>query len=101
MYCCWLSQFNTAHFESCACCEQVCGCVFTRYYGCGLVAPDELLGLDVLDLGCGVGVDVFLLSKFVGPAGHVIGIDMTAEQVRTSFQHNTQRLRTQANKLRT
>ena len=53
-----------------------------RYYGCGLVAPDELLGLDVLDLGCGVGVDVFLLSKFVGPAGHVIGVDMTAEQVR-------------------
>ena len=45
------------------------------------MAPDELLGLDVLDLGCGVGVDVFLLSKFVGPAGHVIGVDMTAEQV--------------------
>ena len=87
----WYSVIGsaTAHIESFACCERVCGCLFTRYYGCGLVAPDELLGLDVLDLGCGVGVDVFLLSKFVGPAGHVIGIDMLAEQVRTSLDNNT------------
>ena len=52
-----------------------------RYYGCGLVAPDVLHGLDILDLGCGVGTDCFVLSRLVGPAGHVMGVDMTQEQV--------------------
>ena len=41
-----------------------------------------LFGLDVLDLGCGVGVDCFILSKLVGAGGHVIGVDLTQEQVK-------------------
>ncbi|KRH78786.1 aklanonic acid methyltransferase DauC [Ferrovum sp. JA12] len=55
--------------------------VLSRYYGCGLVAPEKLKGCRVLDLGCGTGRDVYLLSQLVGPEGEVIGIDMTEEQL--------------------
>lgn len=58
-----------------------------RYYGCGLVAPDLLDGLRVLDLGCGTGRDVFLLSRLVGERGEVVGVDMTAEQLEVAERH--------------
>ena len=45
------------------------------------MAPDELNGCDVIDLGCGAGVDCFIVSKLVGESGHVTGVDMTSEQV--------------------
>jgi ubiquinone/menaquinone biosynthesis C-methylase UbiE len=35
----------------------------------------------VVDLGCGGGLDVFLAASKVGPAGKVIGIDMTSEML--------------------
>ena len=35
----------------------------------------------VLNLGAGAGVDVFLAANKVGPAGRVIGVDMTEEMV--------------------
>ncbi len=35
----------------------------------------------VVDLGCGGGLDVLLAAKKVGPAGKVIGIDMTPEML--------------------
>jgi arsenite methyltransferase len=35
----------------------------------------------VVDLGCGGGLDVFLASAKVGPAGKAIGIDMTPEMI--------------------
>jgi arsenite methyltransferase len=38
-------------------------------------------GETVLDLGSGGGLDVFLSSKKVGPAGRAIGIDMTEDMV--------------------
>ncbi|PLW67880.1 arsenite methyltransferase [Pseudohalioglobus lutimaris] len=38
-------------------------------------------GETVVDLGSGGGLDVFLASKEVGPAGLAIGIDMTADMV--------------------
>ncbi len=51
--------------------------------GCG--APVALLSLKpgetVLDLGSGAGVDVFLAAGQVGPAGRVIGVDMTPEMI--------------------
>jgi arsenite methyltransferase len=47
--------------------------------GCG--APLGFLALQpgetVLDLGSGAGLDAFLAARQVGPAGHVIGVDMT------------------------
>jgi arsenite methyltransferase len=38
-------------------------------------------GQVVLDLGSGGGFDVFIAAAKVGPAGRVIGVDMTAEMV--------------------
>ncbi len=55
--------------------------VSNRYYGCGLVCPPLLEGCQVLDLGCGTGRDVYLLSQLVGAAGRVVGVDMTREQL--------------------
>jgi arsenite methyltransferase len=51
--------------------------------GCGnplqhaAIQPGEV----VLDLGSGAGMDSFLASSEVGPAGRVIGVDMTPEMV--------------------
>lgn len=56
--------------------------VVAKHYGCGCPVPDDdLRGLSVLDLGSGAGVDCFILSKLVGPAGAVRGVDMTDEQL--------------------
>lgn len=62
--------------------------VKARHYGCGCPIPeDDLTGLRVLDLGCGSGVDVFVLSRLVGPSGSVFGIDMTEEQLEIGRNH--------------
>lgn len=45
--------------------------VSNRYYGCGLIIPEHLDSLNVLDLGCGAGRDCFLLSALVGENGKV------------------------------
>ena len=51
--------------------------------GCG--NPLALLALregeTVVDLGSGAGIDCFLAARRVGPAGRVIGVDMTPEMV--------------------
>jgi SAM-dependent methyltransferase len=39
-------------------------------------------GETVLDLGSGGGFDCFIAAKKVGPAGHVIGVDMTPEMIK-------------------
>ena len=38
-------------------------------------------GMQVVDLGCGAGLDVFIASKHVGESGRVTGIDMTPEML--------------------
>lgn len=58
-----------------------------RFYGCGSPIPSALEGATVLDLGCGTGRDVYLLSQLVGPRGRVIGIDMTEEQLAVARKH--------------
>ncbi|KAL5016002.1 hypothetical protein ScPMuIL_005591 [Solemya velum] len=55
--------------------------VESRYYGCGWVIPDVLENMKILDLGSGSGRDCFILSKLAGETGHVIGLDMTDEQL--------------------
>lgn len=55
--------------------------VASRYYGCGLVLPEALDGLRILDLGCGAGRDVYLLARLVGADGFVTGVDMTPAQL--------------------
>lgn len=58
-----------------------------KYYGCGLVAPELLEGLTVLDLGSGTGQDCFVLSYLVGESGSVIGVDMTDQQLAVAERH--------------
>lgn len=91
---------NSSDLQTDACCtaeappeylrkalEEVHPEVLERYYGCGLVLPEALEGATVLDLGCGAGRDVYLLSRWVGPRGRVIGLDMTAEQIEVARRH--------------
>lgn len=61
--------------------------VVEKFYGCGSPIPLELAGRTVLDLGCGTGRDVFLVSKLVGAEGSVIGVDMTDEQLAVARTH--------------
>ena len=59
-----------------------------KYYGCGCPIPaEDLKGLHVLDLGCGTGLDVFILSRLVGSEGRVFGIDMTDQQIEVAMRH--------------
>lgn len=52
-------------------------------FGCGnpLAYADVRPGEVVLDLGSGAGIDLLLAAKKVGPAGRVIGVDMTDEMI--------------------
>jgi SAM-dependent methyltransferase len=61
--------------------SQVHDEVLSRYFGCGLVAPESLTGMRILDLGSGSGRDVYALSALVGESGAVVGVDMTDEQL--------------------
>jgi arsenite methyltransferase len=61
--------------------------VLARYYGCGLIAPLDLEGMHILDLGCGAGRDVYALSALVGESGRVVGVDMTQAQLDVAEQH--------------
>ena len=58
-----------------------------RSYGCGSPIPPAIEGSTVLDLGCGTGQDVYVLSKLVGSSGRVVGVDMTPEQLAVARQH--------------
>lgn len=61
--------------------------ITSRYYGCGLVIPPKLENQKILDLGCGTGRDVYLLSALVGKNGFVTGLDMTKEQLDVARKH--------------
>lgn len=61
--------------------------VTSHYYGCGLVSPQKLTGMKILDLGSGSGRDCYLLAQFVGEKGFVLGVDMTDEQLDIAQRH--------------
>lgn len=61
--------------------------VSSRYYGCGLVAPEQLEGMRILDLGSGSGQDCYVLSQLVGENGFVAGVDMTDEQLAVANEY--------------
>jgi len=61
--------------------------ITSRFYGCGSPLPPLLRGMTVLDLGCGTGRDVYIASKLVGESGHVIGVDMTDEQIGSAMKY--------------
>jgi radical SAM/Cys-rich protein len=58
-----------------------------RYYGCGSPMPLVLENQIMLDLGCGSGRDVYILSKLAGKTGFVHGIDMTENQIKVAKKH--------------
>lgn len=64
--------------------------IVTRYYGCGSPIPDQIVGCTVLDLGCGTGRDVYVISKLVGKNGRVIGIDMNDDQLAIAEKYKTE-----------
>jgi ubiquinone/menaquinone biosynthesis C-methylase UbiE len=39
----------------------------------------------VLDIGCGGGIDTLLAARAVGPAGTVLGLDMTHEMIELAL----------------
>ncbi len=91
---------STADLKTSACCTQddvpahvrdILGSihdeVLARYYGCGLVLPEALDGMHILDLGCGAGRDCYVLSKLVGERGRIIGVDMTPGQLAIARRH--------------
>ena len=61
--------------------------IVARFYGCGSPIPPALEGCTVLDLGSGSGRDVYVLSKLVGETGHVIGVDMTPEEIEVAQRY--------------
>jgi SAM-dependent methyltransferase len=61
--------------------------VLGRYYGCGLVSPQLLEGMRILDLGSGSGRDCYALAQMVGERGYVLGVDMTGEQLAVANRH--------------
>ncbi len=67
--------------------------VVNRFYGCGSPMPDDVEGLTVLDLGCGTGRDVFMVSALVGEGGRSIGVDMTPEQLAVGRDHQAEQAR--------
>ena len=50
--------------------------VLSKYYGCGLIAPNVLADMYILDLGCGSGRDCYVLSQWVGENGRIVKRDI-------------------------
>jgi SAM-dependent methyltransferase len=67
--------------------ERVHPEVKDRYFGCGLVVPNQLEGARILDLGCGAGQDVYMLAQLAGQHGAVVGVDATQEQLAVARAH--------------
>ncbi|ARU54534.1 methyltransferase [Oleiphilus messinensis] len=82
--CCTASE-PPAHLKEILC--KIHDEVMAKYYGCGLIAPDELKGTHILDLGSGAGRDCYVLSAMVGEQGSVTGVDMTDEQLAVANAH--------------
>jgi len=73
--------------------ENVCDESMSKYYGCGLIYPSCIRGTSVLDLGCGAGRDVFVLSQLVGENGFVTGVDFSEEQLAVGQKHTDWQMR--------
>lgn len=80
--CCSASEPDTASGVGFYSGEELAGLseeVASFSLGCGnpIAFAQPQLGETVLDLGSGGGLDCFIAARYVGPAGHVIGVDMT------------------------
>jgi len=70
----WWQDFPGALLES------FCG--VGNPFSLGPVNPGEM----VLDLGCGAGFDTCVAARLVGPAGQVVGVDVTLEMVARAWE---------------
>ena len=70
----WWQDFPGALLES------FCG--VGNPFSLGSVHPGEM----VLDLGCGAGFDACVAARLVGPAGQVVGVDLTPEMVHRAWK---------------
>lgn len=61
--------------------------ILDKFYGCGSPIPPLLKDCTVLDLGCGTGRDVYMVSALAGENGLSIGVDMTDEQLEVAQRH--------------
>lgn len=61
--------------------------VLERDYGCGDPSKHLKAGETVLDLGSGTGKICFIASQVVGPAGKVIGVDMTPDMLAVAREN--------------
>lgn len=61
--------------------------ILDKFYGCGSPIPKLLKDCTVLDLGCGTGRDVYIVSKLAGEKGMSIGLDMTEEQLAVALKY--------------
>lgn len=82
--CCTTEEIPTFHK---AALSNINDEVMAKYYGCGLIAPLDLKGARILDLGSGSGRDVYALAQMVGPEGEVVGVDMTDEQLDVAIRN--------------
>src|SRR5689334_11430544 len=54
-----------------------------------LLAAGIARGMQVLDVGCGVGDVSFLVAALVGPEGSVVGVDLDAEALKLAEERCT------------
>jgi arsenite methyltransferase len=57
-----------------------------NHWTLGRIEPGSV----VLDLGCGAGTDLLIAAEMTGPAGRVIGVDMTATMLERARQSATE-----------
>lgn len=67
--------------------------ILDKFYGCGSPIPPLLEDCTVLDLGCGTGRDVYIVSALVGENGMSIGVDMTDEQLEVAQRYKDVQMR--------
>lgn len=61
--------------------------IIERDYGCGDPSRWLARGETVLDLGSGTGKIAYIAAQVVGPAGRVIGVDMTDDMLALARKH--------------
>jgi len=79
-----IEQTDAARFYAAEELAGLPGTVTAASLGCGnpLAIAELQPGEVVLDLGSGGGIDCFLAARKVGPAGRVIGLDMTPDMIK-------------------
>ncbi|MCI0363520.1 MAG: methyltransferase domain-containing protein, partial [Phycisphaerales bacterium] len=68
--------------------------IVEKDYGCGNPSKYVNPGETVIDLGSGAGKICYMLSKTVGPHGHVIGVDFNDDMLALARKHRSDMART-------